>query len=381
MLIVDWTGDEKDIALIAVCSLLANKTASGSTVGDCDLGHHECVNPRRGGAMNIQVEFSLSEWATKGLDGASFVVAEPLATEVGFHILQEADLVKQERAGDVLVRARAEFKPTRKMTEWLTSLPDEAALPKELSQSFAEQSRAARQAAERVIRIILWVSGQTEEMKPTRSYRPTQISVDGHSWRKIEAGFVTSITFGRASRQFNATVFGEAQQLLSSGTEEPLSNVLLTEAWSLVATSPRSALVLGIASLESCMKRLMVSSLPGSKWLVENIPSPPIESLLRSYLLELKLKAQINGRVVAPPELLMTTIKKAVAMRNRVVHGVTQDIKDATIRGYLAAISDVNCLLDTYAGHTWAIRNMSVEGSAALRDALSATEPDARAKN
>ena len=62
------------------------------------------------------------------------------------------------------------------------------------------------------------------------------------------------------------------------------------------------------AALEACVASLV----PLAQWLVENVPSPPVERLLNEFLPTLPAKQLINGKVLPPPATHMSTLKKAI---------------------------------------------------------------------
>ena len=318
--------------------------------------------------MQLKVAFSLKGWLAADLAGTTFDLADPTAC-VSFEKLTDGDLIEHESAGDVLVTSTGPFRVPRKILDWLdvTSLEP---MPPELATRTHERTRQLRNSARRVVQVVQWVTGRMHDFEPTKSFRNCEFQVEGGPWRLIEPEIDVKVSFGRPFRTLDEIAVRVICQVLGRGGYEPLSNVLLREAWSLLATSPRSALVLGIASLESCVKHLIITCIPDSKWLVENVPSPPIESMLRSFINELNTKAKIKGKVVPPPKSLLDAVKNAVAARNRVVHGVSQDVSSESVRAYLRAIADINVLMDVYGGYTWAMKNLSVEAAEALTQSL-----------
>jgi len=324
--------------------------------------------------MQLKIAFSLSGWLVgrDDLDGATFFeLTDPPAASVSFRKLGDDDAGTHERAGDILVTSTGSFEPPRKIREWLETSEPVQMMPADLATGTLERTRQLLNAARKVVRVVHWVAARTDEMKPTKSLRPCEFQVvEGGPWRRIEPAISLKVSFRSLGRTISGAVLDEVRQVLRGGGEEPLSNVLLSEAWSLLATSPRGALVLGIASLESCVKRLIVVCVPDSQWLVENVPSPPIESMLRDFVGKLKTKASINGKVVPPPQALLKTIKNAVVLRNQVVHGISRDVSSEKVEEYLRAIADINLLMDCYAGNTWAIKNMSHETTKALTESL-----------
>lgn len=228
-----------------------------------------------------------------------------------------------------------------------------------------------REESVRVLRMICWVRGQTEHISLTWSSIKFQVD---QAWTAKPDNFTGEVTFGRSFRQMSGQILEEVQTLLNDKVEEPLSNVLLREAWNQLSTSPRSALVMGIAALESALKRLITTCIPEATWLVENIPSSPVEKLLVEYLPKLETPAKIHGKVFAPPRETIEGLKKAIALRNQIVHGLDSEAARDSVREALDYISDTIALLDGYSGYKWASKNISAEGSMALSEAVSKKE-------
>jgi hypothetical protein len=55
----------------------------------------------------------------------------------------------------------------------------------------------------------------------------------------------------------------------------------------------------------------------------------------------------------------MATIKKAIGLRNKVVHSGKADVSWQTSNETLRVVGDVLWLLDYYAGHTWALEHIT----------------------
>jgi len=79
------------------------------------------------------------------------------------------------------------------------------------------------------------------------------------------------------------------------------------------------------------------------------------------YLPVLPTKVRLQGATPKVPMKLIATIKKAVALRNQVVHGKSPKISSATLHEILEAIHDCLYLFDCYNGHRWAWTLISIE--------------------
>jgi hypothetical protein len=182
-------------------------------------------------------------------------------------------------------------------------------------------------------------------------------STNGDDWYAMPARVVAQ---GRVSRGLILTEESQRNvaSLVAEGRAEPLAHELLREAKS-AARDPRTALISSVAALEIGVKACIAALLPLAQWLVENVPSPPVERLLNEYLPTLPARHTINGKVLPPPPSHMATIKKAIGLRNKVVHSGKAEVSWQAANDVLRVVGDVLWLLDYYAGHAWALNHMT----------------------
>lgn len=155
----------------------------------------------------------------------------------------------------------------------------------------------------------------------------------------------------------------EVAELVTSSQREPVAHELWREAWNLRHSSPRSSLVIGVAAAEVGLKQLIATLVPGAKSLVENIPSPSLDAMMRKVLPDLPIQADVEPSRRAPRHL-RAAITSAVEDRNRVVHLGVMPRSD--LRATLLAIREFLYLLDTYSGHPWAEALLSETTRSAL---------------
>jgi len=111
------------------------------------------------------------------------------------------------------------------------------------------------------------------------------------------------------------------------------------------------------------MKQLIAALVPDARWLVEELPSPPLSTMVKDYLKELPIRADVPPARRSPKHL-RRLLHDAVEARNQVVHrGTTPAV---SLRETLTGIREFLYLLDFYCGHSWAIERLSVETRAAL---------------
>ncbi|MFO1423581.1 MAG: hypothetical protein U1F70_07995 [Candidatus Competibacteraceae bacterium] len=170
---------------------------------------------------------------------------------------------------------------------------------------------------------------------------------------------------GRCFREFHRELCVSDEQkaeiiaYYEQGVREPFAHRLFREAWAERLSSPRSALIAGVAALEIGVKEAIADLVPDAEWLVLNLPSPDVVKILREGLGHFPTRLKLGGQVVAPPKEMLDEINKAVGMRNRLAHAGQGKVRRETVHDLLCTIRDVLCLLDYYRGYQWALCHMS----------------------
>jgi hypothetical protein len=185
-------------------------------------------------------------------------------------------------------------------------------------------------------------------------------SVDGEKWLPMP-GF-TSVELMRDGT-LDLTVPGVSRvaTLLRNHQVEPLGHELFLESYHLKNSNRRSSVVVGVSALEVGLKQLISSAIPDSTWLLDNLPSPPVEKLLGEYLPMIPLPnapAQLPREI---PKRLRDMAKKAVTVRNQIAHRGAAAPEGESVREILDAVQDLLWLFDAYSGHHWAVRHLSVQ--------------------
>jgi hypothetical protein len=189
-------------------------------------------------------------------------------------------------------------------------------------------------------------------------------SEDGERWFGISLARSIGLDLSSATHTIYARNIrvDDVRSKVEAGAEEPLGRQLFREAWSLMGTNPRSALVIGVAAAEVGLKRLIGTLIPAANWLVQEIQTPPVRKILHDFLPTLPIKARrLDGGPITPPRTLIREIERAVKHRNKIVHvGAPPPAKDELAK-MLIAISDLLWLCDVYTGEHWATKHVSLE--------------------
>jgi hypothetical protein len=190
-------------------------------------------------------------------------------------------------------------------------------------------------------------------------------SLDGNAWRAIPgiAGSAAADSFALA--RVPNTIRGEIAALVGDGLREPLGHELLREALQSTGKGARSAFVVAVMAAEVGVKQYISEILPETEWLLSNMPSPPLVKLLEEQIPRTPAKLRIGENVIVPLSI-RETIKKAVQIRNEIVHKGKHARARDLLPEVTAAVRDLLYLLDYYRGISWAIHYVSSDVRAEL---------------
>lgn len=182
-------------------------------------------------------------------------------------------------------------------------------------------------------------------------FKDTKVTAQLANGRPLNLYMVPQAAMGDDRASIGQGGLTAVTELVTSSEREPVAHELWREAWNLRHPNPRSSLVIGVAAAEVGIKQLIAALVPRAKSLVENIPSPPLDTMIRKVLPDLPIRADVEPNRRAPRHL-RAAIVAAVEDRNRVVHlGATPR---SDLRETLLAIREFLYMLDMYSGHLWA---------------------------
>ena len=215
---------------------------------------------------------------------------------------------------------------------------------------------------ERMVLAYRWMVGADDGHNPIYNRFKIQSSVDGKNWSPVYGPMEVSLTikFGLGMQQVNDNLIESLKKTVQSKDEEPLGHELFCEAWALRTQNPRSALLIGIAALETRTKEVISKLVPDASWLMEEIPSPPVWKILRYYIPKLPCRGKVNGKVVMPGAMVKI-VQKGTELRNDVTHGKGGVVEADYLENLLRTIRDVLYLLDFYEGRKWAFSNIDYD--------------------
>jgi len=243
-------------------------------------------------------------------------------------------------------------RPTVKHTDKPSTIPQELI-------SFSQQiTRQLNDYAKRTIQVLRWRLNASSRQNPfLNAWFPTW-SFDGKTWTVLPSSEIMHASIKR-DMLVAAELMPEIVNLINKGSDEPLAHSLLREAYDHQGTNPRSALLTGIAAAEIGVKHLLTKLLPDTKWVLENLPSPPIILILTQYFPQLLSHRKIKRKNLPVPQTIIDTLKDGVALRNSVAHTGLPNIEFEKLDNILHSVENILWILDYYSGLDWALNNMS----------------------
>lgn len=220
-----------------------------------------------------------------------------------------------------------------------------------------------QECAQRIIRLMRWRHGIDGYHQTYASNNLTGFkwSLDGSVWKPVPTDLRFELTLSRRVPCIGEGARGALKALLEAHiNNEPLDHELLREAWDQMNKSPRSALILAVAAAETGFKRCVSTLVPDASWLAAEVPSPPLDKMLKKYLPLLPSKGQSHGKLRLPKDILKT-LQKGMQARNSTVHRGSSDLSRKKLLELLWAVRDTLSILDYYCGHEWALDNLRLE--------------------
>ena len=150
----------------------------------------------------------------------------------------------------------------------------------------------------------------------------------------------------------------EVRRFLSKDVEPPVYHELLREAKELQTSSPKSSVILAISAAEIAVKSVIVSRVPESTWLLDNIQSPPVVRMLIQYLPALFPREQQLYELQNKSGLIKT-IEGGVQIRNLMVHKGSSPPAGENVIEIIRAVQELLWICDYYSGHLWAEQHIN----------------------
>jgi len=170
---------------------------------------------------------------------------------------------------------------------------------------------ASKNAIERLYKVIRWKYSIGRDKV---AYHSESLfwSLDAVKWREIVRCPAIEHVYATV---YNETNFDAAmiKEILERGESEPIFLEILREANSISQENLESGFVIAVSALEVAVKYLIKNHIPKTEWLMDEIPSPPIQRIITDYFPML-----IPGFQISKEE--ENKLKSIVAKRNKILH-------------------------------------------------------------
>ncbi len=197
----------------------------------------------------------------------------------------------------------------------------------------------------------MWVSNHNGNHNLS-DRRDFEFSQDQNNWIDMPLDMNIVVSIG----DFPIFFSQEAHDIISSKLEAaPMHHSLFLEAWGQRKMNKRSALIMGIAALESAVKNMIVKIVPDSVWMVENSPSPSVQKMITEMIKTLPIQNKVDGEIRSISPAVMKELQKWILVRNTLMHKGTGFPKTFDIKAILLTIKSIIYLMDYYGGEKWAI--------------------------
>ncbi len=225
---------------------------------------------------------------------------------------------------------------------------------------YRELSKELANVTSKVISTLRWRLNLEQGPRAVqRTLFSDTFSFDGIEWFHLPSDF-HSTAMMLVRRAIPDSLLTEITNFVQAGQEEPLPHALFREAWSLRSSNPRSALLIGVAAAEVAVKSYIARVAPETRWLVENLASPPIDKIMREYIPNLPRQVP-EGSLNEIPAGVIDELKKAVTLRNKVAHTGEYSLSHPSLEAKLQVIRDLLWILDYFSGRLWALANVRIE--------------------
>ncbi|MCX7424914.1 MAG: hypothetical protein NTW96_04710 [Planctomycetia bacterium] len=226
---------------------------------------------------------------------------------------------------------------------------------------------AKRTYADKIVKNLRWRFDLGSPGKAFPTAPDFLWSEDGKSWTTVPR---TMYGHPEVRRDIIATALGTEviSDILSDERSEPIAHGLFRDAWAQRHRDIKAALTQGVSALEVAVKHCIVQLVPDAEYLILEMPSPPVVTLLRDYLP--RLLASRHSAVPAISPSYLKLVSNMVHQRNLLIHKGELTVDGEKVTEYLELIHDLLYFLDFVSGNEWALKLTSKEFKAWLNQEL-----------
>lgn len=214
-------------------------------------------------------------------------------------------------------------------------------------------------AIKRTVRLLRWRFNIKSPYRPFKFFE-TEYSFDGDEWFKMPGGSPRFMFESISVPHITDSKRDVIVDLFDKGFDEPLGFELLLEAKELESSNPRLSIILSIVALETGIKDFIYSKEPATKWLLENLQSPPILKIIKEYIPIYYKNRLKKGETFLLPKEYTQTLKKSVTIRNQIVHGASPNFSDYTVCCLLEITKSLLLFFEFLKGNNWVLTHIRV---------------------
>ncbi len=111
---------------------------------------------------------------------------------------------------------------------------------------------------------------------------------------------------------------------------------------------------MAMASLEIAVKYCIGKLIPDAQWLAENVPSPPVVTIIKNMFPSLPAVCSLPPGAVMLPNHIEEKLKSGVSIRNGLAHAGKFTVQIDAMEEILASVKDTLWLIDFLCGQRWA---------------------------
>ena len=312
--------------------------------------------------------------ATSGEEAVSFTIADtfgPVSIELKRgptpenHVLELLLAATTERTVNEARRAALEALADRRVPEGVTAIEGSGAfndvgtpvatiIPETVKIFFRETFSLLGAVSRKTALALRWRHGLDVPLGGLE-HIVGEFSLDGDRWVPAPQELTLRIGTVAIGIPLNERMAVQLSEVVADDKPVPAAHELLFEAQELAWTHQRSSLVISLAALEVGIKEVVATLVPGSAWLLDNLPAPPVERIIREYLPGLRVLTNLpDASAVTPTDELAKELKKAVRLRNELVHTGRDRIDPKWLDEWLGLCESLLYAFECFGGRAWA---------------------------
>lgn len=174
-------------------------------------------------------------------------------------------------------------------------------------------------------------------------------------WKKMPFRLQNTLVLKHNMRSQFDHAIGHIVRAAEEKYDEPVYREMLRES----RTDERkdSSFAIAVAALEVCVKQTVAALEPENEWLLSNAPSPDILKICKEYLPQLLARKNIKHPGLS--EKMLNEMKKAIGIRNTIVHRGGCSLERSRRHEFLTNITEMIYVLESLQGIDWTIHLLS----------------------